>query len=130
MGLYFKCLSKYATFSGRASRKEFWYYSIINAFIILLLLWININFQGGEILTASGCLLIFYIVLTLMPSLAVVSRRWHDIGRTGAWLLLNLVPIVGTVVTLGFFFTEGDKGTNYFGRDPYEVKFKRRRNMA
>lgn len=130
MGLYFKCLSKYATFSGRASRKEFWYYSIINAFIILLLLWININFQGGAILTASGYLLIFYIVLTFMPSLAVVSRRWHDIGRTGAWLLLNLVPIVGSVVTLGFFFTEGDKGTNYFGRDPYEVKFKRRRNVA
>jgi uncharacterized membrane protein YhaH (DUF805 family) len=84
MGLYFKCLSKYATFSGRASRKEFWYYSIINALIILLLLWININFQGGAILTASGYLLIFYVVLTFMPSLAVVSRRWHDIGRTGA----------------------------------------------
>ena len=130
MGLYFKCLSKYATFGGRASRKEFWCYSIINAFIIFLLLWININFQSGAILTASGYLLIFYIVLTFMPSLAVMSRRWHDVGRTGAWLLLNLLPLVGTVVTLGFFFAEGDRGTNEFGRDPYEVKFKGRRKTA
>lgn len=125
MGLYFKCLSKYATFSGRASRKEFWCYSIINTLIILILLYVNINIQGGELLTASGYLLIFYIILTFMPSLAAMSRRWHDIGRTGAWLFLNLVPVIGTIVSVGFFLVQGDKGTNEYGRDPFGKKFKK-----
>lgn len=126
MGIYFNCLSNYATFRGRASRKEFWCYSIINAVIIFVLLWININVQGGEIFTASGYLLMFYSIFTLLPTLAVMSRRWHDIGRTGAWVLLNFVPVVGTVVSLGFFFTDGDSGSNKYGRNPYEKKFRKK----
>ena len=126
MGLYFSCLSKYATFRGRASRKEFWSYSIINSLIIAVLLWININVQNGSLFTTSGYLLMFYGILAFMPSIAVMSRRWHDIGRTGAWLLLNLVPVVGTVVSIGFFFSESDPGTNKYGRNPYEKKFRKK----
>ncbi len=125
MGSYFICLGKYATFSGRATRTEFWGYNIFNAIIIVALLYFYLN-AGKEQSTIATTLLFIYIVVTICPTLAVLSRRWHDLGRTGKWLLLNLVPIVGTVVSYCFMLSHGEEGTNEYGRNPRERRYRKR----
>lgn len=123
---YFKCLGKYAVFRGRASRLEYWGYNIVNAVIIFVLLLLDAKFQTGALSKIFRYAVIAYVVLTLLPTIAVMSRRWHDLDRTGAWVFLNLVPLVGTVVSMCFFLGRGSRGTNRFGRDPREKKFKKR----
>ncbi len=129
MTSYFICLGKYATFSGRATRVEFWGYTIMNAIIVAALGYFYLNAPTQQ-QTLATALLLIYVGLTVCPSLAVMSRRWHDIGRTGKWLWLNLVPAVGTVVSLCFMLTRGEEGTNEYGRNPRERRYRRqqRRN--
>ncbi len=127
MGAYFSCLGKYATFGGRASRAEFWGYNIVNAIIIAIMAYFYYNSQTELSHNIAIAVLIMYIIITTFPTLGVMSRRWHDIGRTGKWLWLNLVPVVGTVVTYGFMFVKGEEGTNEYGRNPLERRFRRRR---
>ena len=123
---YFSCLSKYAVFRGRASRREFWGFSIINVIILLVLLILHATYQTGTLHTVLTYAVIIYAALTLIPSLAVMSRRWHDLGRTGLWVFLNIVPAIGTLVSLFFFLGRGDRGTNIYGRDPREKKYRKR----
>lgn len=123
---YFKCLGKYAVFKGRASRMEYWGYSIVNLIIIFILLILDAKFQVGVLSDVFRYAVIAYAALTLLPTLAVMSRRWHDLDRTGAWVLLNCIPAAGTIVSMCFFLGRGSRGTNRFGRDPREKKFKRR----
>lgn len=123
---YIKCLKNYARFNGRAPRKEFWGYSLINAAIILTLLILHAVFETGILHNIMTYLVIAYVLGTILPTLAVISRRWHDIGRTGFWVLLNLIPGAGTLVTLCFFLRKGDEGKNYYGKDPLRKKHDRR----
>lgn len=122
---YFTCLGKYKTFSGRATRSEFWGFTIFNAIIIALLAYFYLNAQK-EYQVIATVIFIAYIVLTICPALAVMSRRWHDLGRTGKWLFLNLVPGVGSVVSLCFMLGQGEEGTNQYGRNPRERRYRRR----
>ena len=125
MTSYFVCLSKYATFSGRATRVEFWGYSIMNSLIIFGLAYFYMN-AGAAQQTLATTLFLIYVILTICLSLAVMSRRWHDIGRTGKWLFLNLVPVVGTVVSLFFMLSDDEEGTNEYGRNPRERRYRKR----
>ena len=127
MGSYFRCLGKYATFSGRSTRGEFWGYTVVH--IILLGGMFYFYFTAGDELSrnVSTAVVVMYIILTFCPSLAVTSRRWHDIGRTGKWLWLNLVIGIGTIVTFGFMLTQGEEGTNEYGRNPRERKIRRKK---
>lgn len=122
---YFICLAKYATFSGRATRVEFWGYTIVNAIITIALGYFYVNAEE-QFQTLATTLFLLYLVITLCPSLAVMSRRWHDLGRTGKWLLLHLVFIVGSVVSLFFMLGDGEEGTNQYGRNPRERRYRRR----
>lgn len=133
---YIKCLGKYSTFSGRSTRREFWGYTIVNALIFIVLIYLQSNLIIGASSNISTVrtlrsiidyIIILYAIITICPSFAVMCRRWHDLGRTGKWLWLNLVLGVGTVVSLLFFLGKGDEGTNEYGRDPRERKYKRRR---
>ena len=125
MGSYFICLGKYATFSGRATRLEFWGYNIVNAILVLALGYFYLN-ASAEHQTIATTLFVIYVLITICPTLAVLSRRWHDIGRTGKWLWLNLVPVVGTVVSYCFMLSDGEEGTNEYGRNPRERRYRRR----
>ncbi len=133
---YIKCLGKYSSFSGRSTRREFWGFTVVNFLIMTGLIYLQSTVQVSEssnvgtartLRLAIDFGIILYALLTLSPALAAMCRRWHDLGRTGKWLLLNLVPVVGTVVSLFFFLGKGDEGTNEYGRDPRERKYKRRR---
>ncbi len=118
MSSYIRCIKKYARFKGRAARREFWGFTLINAAIILILLILHAKFQTGTVHSVLTYLLGAYILFTIIPFLSVMSRRWHDLGRTGWWVLLNIVVGVGTFVSLCFFLCRGDEGKNFYGRDP------------
>ncbi len=106
------CLSKYATFSGRGIRSEFWW------FILFCII-------GGMVLGALDAMIfgygsvgIFALIFqlgTIIPSLAAGARRLHDIGKSGWWQLLNLIPIIGWIILIYWFAQKGQDAENQYG---------------
>ena len=111
MKWYLRAWKKYAVFNGRASRTEYWMFFLFNLLASILFGFI-VGFLGAATNTNQGVLLNIYQLAVLIPSLSVGWRRMHDIDRSGWWLL---VPIVSLV----FAVTEGTKGGNKFGPDPW-----------
>ena len=106
--------NRYATFSGRASRSEYWWAALFNILVALVLSVIDsVLFGLGE--NDPEVLSSIYGLATLIPNLAVSIRRLHDIGRTGWWVLLWLVPVVGWIVLLIFHVTSTQPTYNRFG---------------
>ncbi len=112
MDWYLEVLRKYAVFAGRAQRKEYWMFVLFN-FIIVIVLWSLEAIAGGP-----GILPNLYNLAVLVPSLAVAVRRLHDIDRTGWWLLIMLIPIVGAIVLLIFLVQDSQEGENEYGPNP------------
>ncbi|KXS55412.1 MAG: membrane protein [Marinobacter sp. T13-3] len=110
MTTYLSTFAKYATFQGRARRFEFGIFFLINVIIAFVL-----GFFDG--LMGTPLAAIFNLII-LCPSLAVGSRRLHDMGYSGWWQLLYLLPLVGFVVMLVLAFKDGTPGENRFGPDP------------
>ncbi|GJJ80080.1 DUF805 domain-containing protein [Pasteurella canis] len=117
MNWYLTVLKNYATFSGRARRKEFWMYSLIHFLIISVLVFIDINLGTFDIEKKTGLISSIYVLATFLPTLAVSARRLHDINYSGWWVLLNIIPI-GSLVVLIFCGFKGTSGSNRFGQDP------------
>lgn len=134
MSLMFEPLRKFATFSGRARRKEYWLWQVFTWILGgLLFAWLfaaipNKVVGPDEWMAVSGNLFegptrLPMIVISLvslalfLPSLAVAVRRLHDSDKSGWWLLLNLLA-VGALVLLIFFLIDGTRGTNSYGPDP------------
>ena len=105
------CFSKYATFSGRASRAEFWWFALFNILAALMLLNLVASFAGPEI---GQTVVYLYNLLILSPSLAVGARRLHDMGHSGWWQLLYLTGIGSLVLFIWMMFA-GNPGSNRFG---------------
>ncbi len=114
MEWYLAVLKKYAVFTGRSRRKEYWMFFIFNVLITLVLEFIDRSL-GTKFIGA------LYGLVVLVPSIAVTVRRLHDIGRTGWWALIGLIPIIGFIVIVIFAATEGDRGNNEYGPDPKEL---------
>ncbi len=118
--------SKYATFAGRASRSEYWFFYLFNILleIGLLLLGLIIGAILGKGAGALGGMAVAYVLLciygliAIIPSISVFVRRMHDIGRSGWWYWIALIPIVGAIVLLVFLVTGGDRGDNQYGPEP------------
>jgi len=111
--------NKYALFTGRARRKEFWMFSLFN-FLVSVVISIVAAILGnipvlGMIL---GFLPLIYCLAVFVPGLALGIRRLHDTNRSGWFLLLGFIPIVGAIILIIFFVLEGDKGQNQYGPDP------------
>jgi uncharacterized membrane protein YhaH (DUF805 family) len=113
VGWFVEVLKKYAVFSGRARRQEYWMFTLIVSLIYigLIVLGLAMDTEVPE--------LVFFAAIFL-PSLAVSVRRLHDTGRSGWWVLIGIVPCVGTIVTIIFMATEGQRGENQYGPDPKE----------
>jgi uncharacterized membrane protein YhaH (DUF805 family) len=103
--------SQYATFSGRAVRSEFWWWVLFTIIVAIVLGAVEYLAGLGDWAPLSG----LFGLATLIPNLAVSVRRLHDIDRTGWWLLIGLVPIVGWLVLLWFYIQQGTPGANRFG---------------
>ena len=112
-------LRRYAEFSGRSRRKEFWMYTLLMLIAGIVsgaiegILGIN-PIVGG----VYGPLTTLLLLGTLVPSIAVGIRRLHDLDKSGWWLLLALIPLIGGLVLLFFFVSEGTRGPNQYGPDP------------
>lgn len=120
------CLSKYATFSGRAQRSEFWWFILFVWLVSIALSIVDSTLFGTTVVTEGGFSAstntpifsgIFSLAM-LLPNLAVGARRLHDTNRSGWWLLIGLIPLIGFIVLIVFFATTGTRGANRFGPDP------------
>lgn len=111
MEWYVGVLKKYAEFGGRARRKEFWMFVLFNVLISLALGIV-------DAVIGFGLLGALYGLAVLVPSIAVSVRRLHDIGRTGWWVLVGLVPLIGLIILIVFAVMEGQAGSNQYGPDP------------
>lgn len=120
MNWFITALKKYADFSGRAQRSEYWYF-ILFYFLIYLGLFV-ISAVGGRVIgSAVGVLLILFSLAMLIPSLSVCARRLHDTDRTGWWMLISLVPLLGGIILLIFLVQDSQPGENRFGLNPKEA---------
>ncbi len=115
MNWYLGVLKKYAVFDGRARRKEYWMYSLFNLIVYCAVLLVD------RVLGLSGMLDILFLLVTIIPGLAVTVRRLHDIGKSGFWFLLILIPIIGAVTLLFFACKDSQPGNNEFGANPKET---------
>ena len=118
MSWFLKVLKLYAVFSGRARRKEYWFFVL---FYLIFGLALHLIDQALGIYDAEfqiGLLEGLYSLALLIPSLAVGARRLHDTDRSAWWLLLLLVPILGWIVLIVFMALRGQEGGNRFGPDP------------
>lgn len=112
-------LKRYADFSGRSRRKEYWMF-VLGVFIAVILLSIVEGIAGlsGMVGGVYGPLTTIFFLAILIPSIAVQVRRFHDQDKSGWFVLLALIPFLGGLVVLVFMCLEGTKGPNRFGPDP------------
>ncbi|HEC94156.1 MAG TPA: DUF805 domain-containing protein [Candidatus Kaiserbacteria bacterium] len=116
MNYYLEVLKKYAVFSGRARRAEYWYFALFNAIIATVLSVI------GVVIGNKGIILpIVYILVVLIPSIAVSVRRMHDIGKNGWTVLIELIPFIGAIWLLVLLVLDSNPGENKYGSNPKGV---------
>lgn len=103
--------SNYGMFEGRARRSEFWYFQLFHFLIMFAL--------GFFSLTGYGIISIpIYFLASIVPNFAVGWRRFHDIGRSGVWYLISLIPIVGTILIIAWLSQDSQPGNNQYGPNP------------
>ncbi len=119
MDWYLAVLQKYATFDGRARRKEYWMFFLFNVIISIVLTIIDraaglTKLAGGEISPLNT----IYSLFVFIPGLAVLVRRLHDINRSGWSILFVFIPFAGPFIFLFWLIKEGDRSRNDFGPNP------------
>lgn len=112
---------KYADFSGRARRSEYWYFILVYMLILIALSIVDVVMGWFSTDAGVGVLSGIYTLALLIPSLSVAVRRLHDTDRSGWWLLIGLIPLIGGIVLLVFFVQDSQAGTNRFGPNPKEA---------
>lgn len=116
MEWYLKVIKNYVGFSGRARRTELWMFVLFNLVISVVLGFVD-NMLGTTYMLQG-----IYALAVLLPALAVQVRRLHDTGRTGWWILLSLIPVIGTIVLIVFYCLDSEPGDNQYGPNPKGVQ--------
>ena len=124
-------LKRYVEFGGRSRRKEYWMFALLLLILGVIAVAIDIMLgfgmtyhdlsntgYGVGAATHNGPVEIVLWLATFIPSLSVTVRRLHDLDKSGWWLLIILVPLIGAIVLLVFMCIEGTRGANRFGADP------------
>jgi uncharacterized membrane protein YhaH (DUF805 family) len=124
MSRFIEALKKYAVFSGRSRRKEYWYFVLFVVIITIALNVIDSLFGTHHRASGAGLLSSIFSLAILIPSIAVSVRRLHDIDRTGWWVLISLVPLVGWIVLLIFHVQDSTPGTNRYGPNPKSTEYQ------
>ena len=105
--------ARYVDFQGRSPRSEYWWF-----YLFTFICNIVINVVSAASPEVGLILIIIFVLATLIPSIAVSIRRLHDLDKSGWWILIALVPIVGAILLIVWFCTKGTDGDNRFGPDP------------
>ncbi len=109
--------NKYAQFNGRANKTEFWQYVLVYILIgIALSLLVSIFARVGVLRMLFWFVNLIVMLALIIPSLAVGVRRMHDIGKDGMWVLINLIPLVGTIWFIVLAVQDSEPGANRFDR--------------
>lgn len=119
MNYYLEVLKKYAVFDGRSGRAEYWYFVLFNFLIMIGLNILMAMFRRvpglGMLLSATASI---YGLAVLVPGLAVAVRRLHDTNKSGWWILINFIPLIGLIVFLVFMIMDSQPGSNQYGPNP------------
>ncbi|MEM8859197.1 MAG: DUF805 domain-containing protein [Chloroflexota bacterium] len=118
MNWYLKVLKQYFDFKGRARRKEYWMFTLVNVIIFAILAAIDFTVLGADVETGGMILYPLYALVVMIPSLAVSIRRLHDSGRNGWYILSVFIPIVGGLVLIYFMVQDSEAGDNKWGPNP------------
>lgn len=114
------CFNKYCTFTGRARRSEFWFWTLfvcLLSMVVAVLVGAAAGFDSGAYHAITGLVGLFF----LLPNLAVTFRRLHDVGRSGWWWLIAFVPCVGVLILLYFELLDSQPQANQYGPSPKYV---------
>lgn len=121
MDWFLQAMKKYATFEGRSRRKEYWYFVLFYCLLIIGLSIVD-GFAGTfEEEAGIGLFSGLFVLGTFLPTIAVLVRRLHDTNRSGWWVLINFVPVLGAIVLLVFTVQDSQPGGNRFGPNPKGV---------
>jgi uncharacterized membrane protein YhaH (DUF805 family) len=115
MQWYLQVLQRYIDFTGRATRTEYWMFALFNVIVSIALSIIGYVVAGSNGQSALSSL---YSLAVLLPSLGVSVRRLHDTNRSGWWLLIAFVPVIGIIVLIVFLVQDSDPGENRYGPNP------------
>jgi len=119
---YLNVIKKYATFEGRASRSEFWYFNLVHALIMAILIGLMVLFVQKDIDGAFIGIIYFFLVayslVIFLPQLGVLVRRLHDTGRSGWWYFILLIPVIGIFILLIILCLDSNGGRNKYGQNP------------
>ena len=118
MNWYLQALKKNADFSGSARRRGNWFFVLFNIIIYILLSICDVFLGTYSAAASIGILAGIYSLAVLIPGIAVTVRRLHDTGRSGWWILIQLVPLVGSIVLLIFLLIDSQPGQNAYGPSP------------
>lgn len=118
---FVKCFKEYANFNGRARRREYWGFTLF-WYIIYIVVYAAILLSAGDmkLMTGAAILGILFCLATIIPSLAVSVRRLHDVGKSGWFILISLIPIIGPIWLLVEFCTDSEPFENKYGANPKE----------
>ena len=123
MEWYLKVMrDNYTNFSGRARRKEYWMFVLVQTIVMIGLMILDsvlgLDFELQGISLGYGYLYLIGLIVHFIPSLAVLVRRLHDVGKSGWFYFIFLIPIIGVLWLLVLYCTEGQKQDNKWGPDP------------
>ena len=125
MNYYLAVLKKYAVFSGRSQRAEYWYFALFN--IIILTVSTSISAMVSNNSNTLGTFSAWFIVQNLygiaifIPALALTVRRLHDVGKSGWMLLITFIPLIGAIWFFVLMVTDSNPGENKYGPNPKRI---------
>jgi len=117
MNWYLEVLKKYVVFNGRASRQEYWMFFLFNTIFTILAMILD-NIFGIAGMQGYGPIYGLYCIAVFLPGLAVLFRRVHDVGKSGWFLLILLIPLIGFIWLLIVTCTDSEPGDNRYGSNP------------
>ncbi|MBL4808016.1 MAG: DUF805 domain-containing protein, partial [Rhodobacteraceae bacterium] len=119
------CFDKYATFSGRAQRSEFWWFILFVVVGSIIAGRLDVMVFGPTFIVTetsfeynAGYIGIIFFLATLLPNISVMVRRLHDVNKSGWWYWFMLIPLIGVIMLLVWFIKTGTSGSNNYGNDP------------
>ncbi|MFF3755369.1 DUF805 domain-containing protein [Streptomyces sp. NPDC002018] len=115
MHWYVDVIKNYAGFSGRARRQEFWMFYLLNLVVAIVVAILD------AVLGLNSILSVIYTLAVLIPALAVTVRRLHDTDKSGWWIFISLIPLVGSIILIVFLASAGTPGPNSHGENPKQV---------